>query len=46
MGIDFRLGKWSYLIYAVYIITGPFIWTYDKGEKIVKTIKKKIKRSK
>ena len=36
-------GKWGYLIFAVYVITAPFIWTYDKGEKVVKAIKNKIK---
>ena len=34
-------GKWKYLIYAVHYITAPFIWTYDKGEQIIKKIRGK-----
>lgn len=40
-----NLGKWGYLIFAVYIVTAPFIWTYDKGEKIVKAVKKKFNKA-
>ena len=37
-------GKWKYLIYAVYIVTGPFIWICDKGEQVIKKIKKKLSK--
>lgn len=36
-------GRWGYVIFAVYIVTRPFTWTYGKGKKIVKAINKRIK---